>query len=56
MIGRQFDPYMRALVVGSEINDSGIREYELYGQDPMKVDPSDVPNETWEVWGKFRYN
>jgi hypothetical protein len=56
MIGRQFDPYMRAVVVGSEINDSGIKEYELRGQDPLKVDQSEMPKETWEVWQKVLPN
>ena len=56
MIGRQFDPYMRAVVVGSEINDSRIKEYELRGQDPLKVDQSEMPKETWEVWQKVLPN
>lgn len=56
MIGRQFNPYLRASVLADNISTSGRREYELWGQDPLRVDPDHLPKETWDVWEKFQSN
>ena len=56
MIGRQFDPYMRAVVAGEIISKTGRPEFELWGQDPLEANPDLLPKETWAVWQKIKTN
>ena len=49
LLGRQFHPYLRAQVLPDRASIDDHEVFILAGIDPLEVDPSVVPKETWKV-------
>jgi len=49
ILGRQFTPFLRAVVQPEPVEVTGDVRRILFGIDPLKVDLKSDPSETWDV-------
>lgn len=49
LLGRQFQPYLRAQVLPGTASIDDLEVFVLAGIDPLEVDPSVMPKEIWKA-------
>lgn len=49
LLGRQFQSYLRAQVLPGSASIDDLAVFLLVGIDPLDVDPSVMPQETWKA-------
>jgi hypothetical protein len=49
LLGRQFDPYLKGVVMPGRLEVNGDTRYMIVGIDPLEVNPRIRADETWDA-------